>query len=223
MKTMSKGRPIAAALAVLLAAALALAGCQGGAVPPPETTPPPPAEESASATLESSSQPSEAAEPEPETSAPEAPAESSSQPEEAPAESSSAASQGVLPESAGAPPSPESQSATGEEGRYVDGLDMTDPDNHPEIPTPVWPNEATKKNNPRPRISLDGFYARAGRQYQAGCVAPDDVNNPYHFDFRAYDFFTGIPEGGWVDEHGYVIHPNGAVYWSTASNLPITH
>ncbi len=210
MKTMHYRKVLTAPLALLLAAALVLAGCQGTATAPPDPVSQPPAEESSGAAPESSSQADEPAEPEPSGSEP--PAESSSQVEEPPAESGSALE-----------PAPESQSAAGEGGRYMDGLDMTDPDNHPEIPTPVWPNEATKKNNPRPRISLDGIYDRAGRQYEAGCVAPDDVNNPYHFDFRAYDFFTGIPEGGWVDEHGYVIHPNGAVYWSTASNLPITH
>ena len=59
--------------------------------------------------------------------APPPPAEESASPESA-GESSAFS---VDPESQ----SEENESTGGE--RYVNGLDMTDPDNHPEIPTPV--------------------------------------------------------------------------------------
>lgn len=110
MKTMHHGKVLTAALALLLAAALTLAGCQGAATAPPAPVSPPPAEESSGAAPESSSQADEPAEPEPETSAPEPPAESSSQPEETPPQSGAsgpaapAPASGAQPKAASQPP-----------------------------------------------------------------------------------------------------------------------
>lgn len=81
--------------------------------------------------------------------------------------------------------------------------------NQPEGMPPV----SEMPNNPLPPPAVNGVYDTPGKVYQDGFVAPNDENNPYHFDFSGYETFSGVPEGGWVDEHAFVWNEKGCWWW----------